>query len=226
MDPVSHRTFYKAFTDHRGREIGRVRGLTPCDMDWLFQAHEDSAEAVYESWSAQSESGVPGLILAAVQDFPEMVADIIALASDSPDFAREREVVAGLPARVRRSALAHIMSMTFGSEGGLDDVLRRRDADTVPEDAAPHKPARGRPVARFLMTVRKTVSLLLERGHRDAARQPLGRIFTEVEIVRDRIERTQANDAVLMQKTVGSLIDEKIGRDFSKWIREMARDGD
>lgn len=226
MDPTSHRTFYKTFTDHRGREIGRVRGLTPCDLDWLFQAHEEEAEAVYAAWSAKTETGVPGLVIAADRDAPDLVADLIALVSDSGDFDSEREVVRKLPTRVRHSALAHIISMTFGSEGGLDDVLRRKDADISHDDGSPPKPARGRPVARFLMTVRKTVSLLLERGHRDAAAQPLGRIFTEAEIVRERIERTQANDAVLMQKTVGSLIDEKIGRDFSKWIREMARDGD
>ncbi|RWR13826.1 phage pre-tape measure protein [Paenirhodobacter populi] len=224
MRPEDHRTFYKPLTDLRGRQIARLRGLTASDVDWLWQAHEDAVERVYEEWSKAPDTGAPGLLMSATQHARDLVLDIITTASDGQDWELERRAVSKLPSATRDLALSQILSMTFGSEGGLGDTIRRREASE--EDEKPQRTPVGTRAARFVMTIRKAVSLLFQHGHPHAARQPLGRIFMEAEIVEQRTKRAQANDAVLMQKTVGSLIDEKIGKDFSKWIREIAENGD
>lgn len=72
-----------------------------------------------------------------------------------------------------------------------------------------------------MMTVRRTVSLLLGNGHHNASRYPLARIFTEAELVRERLDADAARDAVLLQMAVGSLLDKATARDFSKRITEM-----
>lgn len=228
MGPSDYIPFYQPVCDNRGRKLARVRGLCAADLDWLWQAHEDDAESLYAAWQNDPANGFGQAIILAARNAPELVKSVIAIASDEPDMDAGREGAGRLPFGVRTATLAKIVSMTFGSEGGLEAAMeaRRRTQDEDDEDRPQPKKTDASPVARRMLTVRDTVSFLAEHGRREAGRWPVGRIFLEAEIVRKRRERTQANDAVLMQKTVGSLIDEKIGRDFSKWIKELAGDGD
>lgn len=223
------RPVYRPVVDGRGKRISRVRGLNAHDLDWLYQSHEDEAEALYEAWRASGDNSISSALVAAVRTSPELVLSVIAAASDPADIEAERDGVARIPLMKRLSALADIVDLTFRSEGGLEDAVAKPQADEDgPEDGGRRKPGRhgGRPVAGYVVTVRELVSFLAQHGHHDAAAWPLGRIFLNAEITQRRVERERANDAVLMQKTVGSLIDDRIGRDFSKWIKEMARDGD
>ncbi|PTX46990.1 hypothetical protein IQ03_03513 [Gemmobacter caeni] len=76
-----------------------------------------------------------------------------------------------------------------------------------------------------MMTVRRTVSFLLANGHHNAALYPVARIFLEAELVRERLDAERADAAVLMQLTVGSLMDKQTAKDFTKRIGEMTGNG-
>lgn len=95
------------------------------------------------------------------------------------------------------------------------------NSSPVKKAASKQKSARGKPVARFIMTVRRAVSLLLGHGHHNASRYPVARIFTEAELVRERLDADAVRDAVLLQMAVGSLLDKSTAQDFSKRVKEM-----
>lgn len=76
-----------------------------------------------------------------------------------------------------------------------------------------------------MLALRKAVSFLLGNGHHNASQYPLARIFTEAEIVRQRLDADRANAAVLMQLTLGSLFSDQTAKDFTKRIGEMTENG-
>lgn len=78
-------------------------------------------------------------------------------------------------------------------------------------------------MARFLLTVREAVSLLLANGHPQARHYPISRIFLEADIIRRRLDRERAEAATLMQLCVGSLFGGKTGDAFAARIAEMVR---
>lgn len=220
---------YRPVVDGRGKRVSRVRGLTAHDLDWLFQSHEDDAESLYTAWRASEDHSISSALMTAVRTSPELVMSVLAIASDPDDIEAERDGVARLPTMRRLSALADVVDLTFRSEGGLEDAVAKPEPDDgAPEDGGRRKPSRhcGRAVAGYVLTVRELVSFLAEHGHPDAADWPLARIFLNAEITQQRVQREQANEAVRMQKTIGSLIDERIGRDFAKWVNKVNGNGD
>lgn len=80
-------------------------------------------------------------------------------------------------------------------------------------------------MARWVLGLRKAVSLLLANGHSEASRYPIGRVFLEADIVRERLDQERAAQSVLMQLCVGSLLDREAGKQFSKQIQEMTSGG-
>lgn len=80
-------------------------------------------------------------------------------------------------------------------------------------------------MARFLLTVRESVSLLLANGHANAQQYPLNRIFMEADIVRRRLRHQHAEASVLMNLAVGALLGDQGHQNFQKQIREMTGDG-
>lgn len=72
-----------------------------------------------------------------------------------------------------------------------------------------------------MLLIRETVSFLLSHGHHCASLYPIPRLFIEAEIIRKRINRDKADDAMLYQLSIGSLIDKKTSKDFIKRIKEM-----
>lgn len=58
-----------------------------------------------------------------------------------------------------------------------------------------------------------------------AGRYPIGRLWTEAKIVKDRINAKSAQDALLMQAAIGSILDEKAAKHFKELIGKI-QDGD
>lgn len=53
---------------------------------------------------------------------------------------------------------------------------------------------------------------------------PLGRISDEAEIIRDRINRQMASEAILIQGAAGSIISKEMGETFAQLIAQMTGD--
>jgi hypothetical protein len=68
------------------------------------------------------------------------------------------------------------------------------------------------------------VSLLQAHGHPEARYYPVPYLWAETRIVRRRVNRDLANNAILTQMAVGSILSEKAGKAFQKRIKELTGD--
>lgn len=101
-----------------------VRGLSTQDLTIAIRTHKDSltkafqmAEGRLENNSDLSEFG-----LELMEQFPGLVAQLIALATDKPDRAGEIE---RLPAPVQLRLMLAVYELTIEDTGGLQDFLQQ-----------------------------------------------------------------------------------------------------
>ena len=63
--------------------------------------------------------------------------------------------------------------------------------------------------------------MLLANGHPDAPSYPIGRLWIEAEIVVDRINKHLADEALLTQLAVSTLMSESAGETFNDRIKDL-----
>lgn len=63
------------------------------------------------------------------------------------------------------------------------------------------------------------VSLLLAHGHPEARRYPVSMVWQETELVRKRVNRDLANQGIITQLAIASVLSEKGGKAFQKQIK-------
>lgn len=73
-----------------------------------------------------------------------------------------------------------------------------------------------------MWTVRRQVSLLLDHGHPEARRYPIGIVWDEAELVVERLNGRIATEAVLTQMAVSSVLSEKAGKQFNKMVKKLS----
>lgn len=76
-----------------------------------------------------------------------------------------------------------------------------------------------------MIGIRKQVSLLMANGHPDARHYPIGLVWTEAEMVTNRINNDMATTALLNQMAVSSLFSKEGGEQFTKIIKELTDGG-
>lgn len=72
------------------------------------------------------------------------------------------------------------------------------------------------------MGLREQVNLLMAHGHPEARFYPVPVVWTEVGIVRTRLNREMASNAVLMQLAISSVLSEKAGKAFQKQVKKLS----
>jgi hypothetical protein len=72
--------------------------------------------------------------------------------------------------------------------------------------------------------VRGEVSLLLSQGHRFAQSYPVGTVWREARIARERMNHQIVNDAIMMQKVISSIMSKQGGQDFQETIKGLQDD--
>lgn len=70
------------------------------------------------------------------------------------------------------------------------------------------------------------MSLLLEHGHVHAQSYPIGMVWTEAAIVQQRLNEAAANQAVLTQSAVASLLSTKAGSAFRETLKALRDEDD
>lgn len=97
-----------------------VRGLSLEDISALVNHHLPDIEALFTLFergsSLDSDAAFQEIVMAAINQAPGFVANVIALASDEPDAAQEAQQ---LPGPVQVQALLKIGDLTFKDVGGI-----------------------------------------------------------------------------------------------------------
>ena len=97
-----------------------IRGLSLEDISALVQHHLPDIEALFELFertgSLNDDEGFRNIVLAAVNEAPGFVANLIAMAADEPDAAQNAQQ---LPGPVQVQALLMIGDLTFKDVGGI-----------------------------------------------------------------------------------------------------------
>lgn len=70
---------------------------------------------------------------------------------------------------------------------------------------------------------RRDSSLLTEFGHVDARKYPLGTLWVDAQIVRERQASRRKLDAVAMQVCIASILSKKAGKQFQQFIASLDR---
>lgn len=110
-------------------QVFEVRGITANDLMSLV-GQQGAVLAMIYARAVESRSGgrplmeddVKGLLVKLATDFPDVVAAIIAHASDSPD-AKGMEIARNLPFTTQIEALLAVFSITFASEAEVKKLV-------------------------------------------------------------------------------------------------------
>lgn len=104
----------------QGNDPLSIRGLSLEDISALVQHHLPDIEALFElferSGSMSDDESFRKIVIAAVNEAPGFVANVIAMAADEPDAAQEAQQ---LPGPVQVQALLQIGDLTFKDVGGI-----------------------------------------------------------------------------------------------------------
>ena len=65
------------------------------------------------------------------------------------------------------------------------------------------------------------MSLLIANGHSGARRYPVGMVYVEASFVVERLNREEANRAIMIQLAVASVISKKGSKAFQKRITDL-----
>lgn len=74
---------------------------------------------------------------------------------------------------------------------------------------------------RFYRGLRRDVSLLLSEGHQHARHYPVGMVWSEARIVRQRLASRVKQETVLMQMVIGSVFDQKAGKQLTAILKRL-----
>jgi len=105
-----------------------VRGLSYEDVSRLLTRHEAAIRAVYDAVmekvvkAPESASGdaVVGVIQTAIAQFPDLIADAVALAADEPDMVDE---IRKWPAEALLAVAVEVADLTFASEVDVERMV-------------------------------------------------------------------------------------------------------
>lgn len=103
-----------------------VRGIAFRDVTELLRKHGPVAVAIYAQVKAASNLGqdstLAQLVMKALEDFPEAVAEVIALAADDTSQAA-LENAGRLPLPIQMEALEKIIGLTFAGEAEVKKLV-------------------------------------------------------------------------------------------------------
>ncbi len=102
-----------------------VRGVSFADIAALASKHLHVMTFLYQKFVAEKDAGftaegMGGLIVAAMNQFPEAVAELIARAADEPDLWQKVMV---LPPATQAEAIEQIIGLTFIGEGDVKKLV-------------------------------------------------------------------------------------------------------
>lgn len=121
------RPYYLEIKDQSGAVRGQVRALNDSDLSLLWQKHEEAMEQVFElarqSRQPDAEWDVSSIINIAARTAPDLITDVITLASGEADWAATAAGVAAMPFGLRIDLLAAVFQLTVHSEGGLEKLF-------------------------------------------------------------------------------------------------------
>ena len=116
-----------------------VRGIGLQDIRKLLRVHgpgmaklfDDSMKAVTIAAATQGEKPAPevdpldagNIMIAALEQAPDLIADLIVLATDSPNTVEAFKVAERLPLPVQLKALTEIVRLTLEEHGGLGEFI-------------------------------------------------------------------------------------------------------
>ncbi len=61
----------------------------------------------------------------------------------------------------------------------------------------------------------------MSQGHQEARHYPVPMLWTETRLARERVNRDQANEAMLTRLAVHSLLSKNAGQEFNKRIKKL-----
>jgi len=100
-----------------------VRGLSTQDLTITIRTHKDSLTKAFELAEGRLEDeNLTEFGLELMEQFPGLVAQLIALAADKPDKAGE---IGCLPAPVQLRLMLAVYELTIEDTGGLQDFLQQ-----------------------------------------------------------------------------------------------------
>ena len=99
-----------------------VRGLSTQDLTTTIRTHKDSLTKAFNLAEGRldNDQDITEFGLELMEQFPELVAQLIALAADKPDKAGE---VIRLPVPIQLRLVVAIYELTIQDTGGLEDFL-------------------------------------------------------------------------------------------------------
>lgn len=118
---------YEPVLNDAGKTVGEVRPLNDVDFSLVWRKHSEAMSIVFETFmQSQSEGAsidfqaIAGTIATTV---PDLLTDVICIASDETDHAAVFKAVSLMPIGLRISTLNTILRVTSEAEGGLVRVL-------------------------------------------------------------------------------------------------------
>lgn len=101
-----------------------VRGLSTQDLTIAIRTHKDSLTKAFQMAEGRLEDdqSLQEFGLELMEQFPGLVAQLIALATDKPDRAGE---IQRLPAPIQLKLMLAIYGLTIEDTGGLQDFLQQ-----------------------------------------------------------------------------------------------------
>lgn len=101
-----------------------VRGLSSQDLSLAIKTHKDSLDKLFSLVEGRlgDKADIEAFGMELMDQFPELVALLIALAADMPDRAGELKK---LPAPIQLRLVQAIYQLTLEDTGGLNDFLSR-----------------------------------------------------------------------------------------------------
>lgn len=105
------------------RELS-VRGLSTQDLTAVIKTHKDSINKAFQmaEGRVEDDQSLTEFGMELMDQFPELVASLIAHAADIPDRAGE---VVRLPAPIQLQLMEAVYQLTIEDAGGLQDFLQR-----------------------------------------------------------------------------------------------------
>lgn len=129
---ADYKPFYLKITDQDGNAVGQVRALNDADLTLLWQKHEETMESVFQTLGAGAGAqpgqpvnwaeAAPAVALTVARTAPDLVSDIIALASGE-EWDAAFQGASQMPLGLRVSILSAVIQLSLGSEGGLEKLF-------------------------------------------------------------------------------------------------------
>lgn len=123
---AAYRPHYVTVKSSSGDELGQVRALNDTDLSLLWQKHEEAMETVYQAVTKgrdDADLNLADAAMVAIRTAPDLVTDLICLASGEDDWAETFRAVSLMPFGMRLEILMTVVDLTLNSEGGLEKLF-------------------------------------------------------------------------------------------------------